>query len=648
MKKNLRILIVEDSENDALLLLRELRKGGYEPVFKRVETEKAMAEAIENDTWDIIISDYSMPRFNGLDALETSQRYDMDIPFIVVSGTIGEDIAVATMKAGAHDYFLKDNLTRLVPAIDRELHDAEIRRAHKLSLEKLRRSERIVSSSTDMMALLDVNFVYLFANDAYLKAFGKTSDQLMGNTVSELYGEDVFNTVIKPRADRCLKGNKVHYEDWFEFPVYGKRYMDIAYSPYFRENNEIEGFVVIARDISESKQAEKEKKAIEAQLHHSQQLESIGNLAGGIAHDFNNILSSVIGYTELAIDDAEKGTPLEDNLQEVYTAGKRARDLVRQILAFARQSDEEIKPIQVATIVNEVLKFIRSSIPTSIEIKQNIESGSLIMGNATQVHQILMNLFTNAAHAMEGEGGILELSLKDVVMDSGVNREKLDLKPGGYIEIKVSDTGVGIAPEIIGSIFDPYFTTKGPGKGTGMGLATVLGIVERYGGKISVDSKPGQGTLFTIYLPITKKHQEHRPYQSELLPKGKGRILFVDDEAPIAKMGAQVLERLGYTVSIRTSSLEALELFRSKPNDFDLVITDMTMPNMGGDELAAELMRIRSDIPVILCTGYSKKISDESAAQIGIKAFAYKPVVKADLAKIVRKVLDEVKGIAHA
>jgi len=390
------------------------------------------------------------------------------------------------------------------------------------------------------------------------------------------------------------------------------------------------------------------QKQLEDQLRQAQKMESIGSLAGGIAHDFNNILTSVIGFTELSLDEVEKGTHLEDNLQEIYTAGKRAKDLVSQILAFARQSEEELKPIQVDTIAAEVLKFIRSSIPATIEIKQNIESDSLITGNATQVHQILMNLFTNAAHAMEDKGGILEFGLKDVVMNMGANRKKLDLTSGNYIEIKVSDTGVGIAPEIIGSIFDPYFTTKGPGEGTGMGLAMVHGIIESYGGKISVDSKPGQGTLFTIYLPVTRKRQGgHHPYQPETLPAGTERILFVDDEASIAKMGGQTLERLGYTVSIRTSSIEALELFRTKPNDFDLVITDMTMPNMTGDRLAIELMKIRPDIPVILCTGYSKRISDETATEMGIKTFIYKPIVKVDLAKTVREVLDEAKSSAQ-
>ncbi len=386
-----------------------------------------------------------------------------------------------------------------------------------------------------------------------------------------------------------------------------------------------------------------EQKKMEGQLQQAQKLESIGNLAGGIAHDFNNILSSIIGYTELALDDVQKGSNIEDNLQEVYTAGKRAKDLVKQILAFARQSDEERKPVRVDTIAKEVLTLIRSTIPTTIEVKEKIESRSLIMGNPSQVHQLFMNLCTNAAQAMENTGGILEIRLTDEKHNDS-SSTLLGLNAGNYMKITVSDTGSGISPDIIGSIFEPYFTTKGVGEGTGMGLAMVHGLVETYGGEITVDSELGQGTTFSIYLPVTKKSESCRQYEKEALPSGTDRILLVDDELPIVKMGSQVLERLGYRVTIRTSSFEALELFRSKPDDFDLVITDMTMPNMTGDKLAIEMKKIRPEIPVILCTGYSKKVSDETASEIGIKAFAYKPIVKADLAKTVRKVLDEAKG----
>ena len=384
----------------------------------------------------------------------------------------------------------------------------------------------------------------------------------------------------------------------------------------------------------------------EMRLSQVEKLEAIGNLAGGIAHDFNNILSSIIGFTELALDEAPKGTALEDSLQEVYSAGKRAKDLVKQILAFARQSDEKITPIRPSMLVEEAIKFIRSTIPTSIDIKKDMQSDSLIMGNAIQIHQVFMNLFTNAAHAMEESDGVLEIAMKDVVLDKA--DLSFGMKPGDYIEIKVSDTGVGISPEIINSIFEPYFTTKGPGQGTGMGLAMVHGIVESYGGTIRVDSKLGKGTTFIMYLPSTQKQIRKQDYVPEELPTGAEKILFVDDELPIVKMGQQALERLGYEVTTRTSSIEALELFQAKPNEFDLVVTDMTMPNLTGDKLAIELMKIRSDIPVILCTGYSKRISDDTAGEIGIKAFAYKPVVKADLAKTVRKVLDDARSSAQA
>ena len=408
----------------------------------------------------------------------------------------------------------------------------------------------------------------------------------------------------------------------------------ISHSPIYHTNGSASK-LSIYRDITEQKK-------MEIRIQQAQKMESIGNLAGGIAHDFNNILSSILGFTELALDETSKGTVLEDSLQEVYSAGKRAKDLVKQILAVARQSEEKSSPIQPSRIVKEALKLIRSAIPATIEIRDAIESESLIIGNATQIHQVLMNLLTNAAYAMEDKGGILEVHLKDVGFDKD---DKLTgLMQGNYLEIKVSDTGVGIDPKIIGSIFEPYFTTRGSGEGTGLGLAMVQGIVESYGGKITVDSRLGKGATFILYLPVTKKRSGRDANVQEQVPAGKERILFVDDEYPIAKMVSRMLGRLGYLVTTRTSSIEALSLFRAKPNDFDLVVTDMTMPNLTGDKLAVELMKIRRDIPVILCTGYSRKISDETASNMGIRAFAYKPMVKADLARTVRKVLDEAKG----
>jgi len=477
-----------------------------------------------------------------------------------------------------------------------------------------------------------VNYRFLTVNPAFERLTGLSGESLIGKTVLEAIPE-TEPYWIKKYGQVALTGKPIFFENYSQ--GIGRYFQVTAFRPAPKQ------FACIFSDVTE-------RKKIEAQLQQAQKMESIGTLAGGIAHDFNNILSSIIGFTELALDDVSKGTPLEDNLQEVYTAGKRAKDLVKQILAFARQADQERKPIQVDTIAQEALKLIRSTIPTSIKIKQTIESNSLIMGNPIQIHQLFMNLCTNAAQAIEDAGGILDVDLKDVTLGNESSLTQFDLKPGNYVKITVSDTGPGIAPNIIGSIFEPYFTTKGVGKGTGMGLSVVQGIVETHGGKITVDSELGQGTVFSIYLPITQKSEDWRPYEEEKPPSGTERILFVDDELPIAKMGSQILERLGYQVAVRTSSIEAMELFRSKPNHFDLVITDMTMPNMSGDKLAIELMNIRPDIPVILCTGYSKKISDVTASEIGIKAFAYKPIEKADLAKTVRKVLDEAKGSSHA
>ncbi len=402
--------------------------------------------------------------------------------------------------------------------------------------------------------------------------------------------------------------------------------------------------LTIYRDITDFLMALEEKEKAQDRLQQAQKMESIGNLAGGVAHDFNNILSSVIGFAELALDDVEPGSALEDNLHEIYTAGIRAKDIVMQILTFARKTDEKVKPVSIDKIAKDSLSLLRSSIPTDIEIVQNINTDALVVGNPSLLQQVLLNLSKNAADAMEDDGGRLGITVSDVAFDGKAASDHDLLGPGDYVQITVSDTGVGIPQDSIQSVFEPYYTTKGLGKGTGLGLATVHGTVKKYGGAIHVESRLGEGTSFTVLLPATKKREATKPYLPEALPKGNERILFVDDELPIVKMCSLLLERLGYSVTARTSSIEALELFQTKPDDFDLVITDMTMPDLTGDKLAVELMKIRRDIPVILCTGYSKKISDDTASEIGIKAFAYKPMATADLAKAIRKVLDEAKG----
>jgi len=394
--------------------------------------------------------------------------------------------------------------------------------------------------------------------------------------------------------------------------------------------------ITICHDISGRKQ-------LEEQLRQAQKMEALGTLAGGIAHDFNNILAAIIGYAEMAKRSLpQEAGSAEADIQQVLRAGLRARDLVKQILAFSRKSGEERSPISPKPLVKEALKFLRASIPTSIEIREDIDADcGAILANPTSIHQIVVNLCTNAFHAMEAAGGALTIVVKNVELGEGELVGEEDLLPGQYVLFSVRDTGPGMTPEILARIFDPYFTTKEVGKGSGMGLAVVHGIVKSYGGMVKVESTLGSGTVFRVYLPRIDKGADAAESVLEwALPSGQERILFVDDETSIAEMGKAMLSGLGYRVTARTNPQEALDDFRSHPGDFDLLITDQTMPRMSGMQLAQEARKIRPDLPVILCTGYSAAISEESAAEHGIRHFLMKPLTMRVLSDTVRKALE--------
>ncbi|RZB36760.1 MAG: hypothetical protein SRB2_01839 [Desulfobacteraceae bacterium Eth-SRB2] len=384
----------------------------------------------------------------------------------------------------------------------------------------------------------------------------------------------------------------------------------------------------------------KERRRFMEQLYQSRKIESIGTMAGGIAHDINNILGIILGNTELAMDDVPEYTPVRLNLEEVKTASLRGKDVVRQLLSFARKTNQERKPVKINPIVTEALKLLRSSIPTSIEIRSNIPSDSaIVLADPTQINQIMINLCTNAAHAMEEDSGVLEINLNRMTLDEST-AQSYELSPGGYVKLTVNDTGHGIDPEIKDRIFDPYFTTREVGKGSGMGLSMVHGIVMTHDGAITVDSEVGKGTTFNVFLPMVEREFVPEIIVDEDLPAGNEKLLLVDDEESIVKMGHQRLERLGYKIESTTSSIEALELFRSKPDQFDLVITDLTMPKMTGDRLLKKIRNIRSDIPIILCTGFSEKMDKDKAKELGATGYLEKPHDKRELAKMVREVLD--------
>jgi signal transduction histidine kinase/ActR/RegA family two-component response regulator len=400
--------------------------------------------------------------------------------------------------------------------------------------------------------------------------------------------------------------------------------------------------LTITRDISELKSAQEEREKLKTQLIQAQKMEAIGTLAGGIAHDFNNILGAIIGYAEMALYDTRKDTMEHYNIDQVLRAGHRAKDLVKQILAFSRKSEQDKTVISSTPIIEEVLKLLRASLPTTIEIKQKIEPNpDPIFADPTQIHQVIMNLCTNSAHAMEDIGGILQVSLSNFELTAQRASQYPELNPGPYVKLSISDSGHGMDAATLDRIFDPYFTTKEQDKGTGMGLAVVHGIVKGHGGGIHVESSPGGGTRFDILFPIMGKQIISETAELKTLPTGNEHILFIDDEDILIDLGKNMLKKLGYRVEARTQPVKALEFFRAAPHKFDLVISDMTMPNMTGDILAMELMKIRPDIPVIICTGYSERIDDQRAQELGIKGLMMKPFTIRSLSKTVRNALDQ-------
>ena len=481
-------------------------------------------------------------------------------------------------------------------------------------------------------------------------------ETIWGRTREEIHNEpDTFFDSVHPEdVNRVRASFQVLEESGQPFieeyrivrPDGSIRFVGARSFPIYNENGEIFRFAGIAEDITERKQVEAEKEKMEGLLRQAQKMEAIGTLAGGIAHDFNNILSAILGYTELALLDAPTDTQLQRNLGQVMKAGRRARDLVRQILDFSRRTDQKKMLLELAPLLKEDLKLLRSSLPSTIEIKTRIYQSEplVIKGDATQVHQILMNLCANAAHAMRRLGGVLEVTLSRADV-SGEEAEKIPgLSPGEYAVMEVKDNGEGIHPLIISRIFDPFFTTKGTGEGTGMGLAVVFGIIQNHGGGITVESQPGEGARFKVYLPLA----ETKPIQEEVVmdsaqPGGSERILFVDDEEQLADLGKEILDHLGYVTAKAESGQDALDIFIKNPYEFDMVITDYTMPHMTGLALAEKILAVRPEIPIILCTGFSQEETQEKAAEIGIKKFLMKPLVINEVAQVIREVLDSAK-----
>jgi PAS domain S-box-containing protein len=398
----------------------------------------------------------------------------------------------------------------------------------------------------------------------------------------------------------------------------------------------ITGYRGIIRDMTQQKE-------LEQRLIQAQKMEAIGTLAGGIAHDFNNILAVIIGHAELMREELSERSPMRKRAEQIVTSSERGAELVKQILAFSRQSKRKRNPVKLSTIIQESLRLLRSILPSTIDIRQDIPpSSARILADPTQIHQIMMNLGTNASHAMREKGGILEVCLEEVVLDEETVKAYHDIDPGPYLKLTVSDTGHGMSPEVIKRIFEPYFTTKKTGEGTGMGLAVIHGIVKSYDGDISVRSEPGEKTSFDVFLPCfnERRTEERETRLVQEIPGGTERILLVDDEIALADVGKQVLERLGYHVVGKSNAIEALESFRQDPKQFDLVISDLTMPHLTGFQLAEKIKQIKPDTPIILCSGFTSNATKKQIKDSGVSDFITKPINKKELARVVRKALD--------
>jgi len=494
---------------------------------------------------------------------------------------------------------------------------------------------QIFHAAASGMWLLDKEFNILKANQTLASMLGLDVEAMTGRKCHEVFPGPRCHQPDCP-VRRLLAGeNRVEIEEEKLNRRGAKARCLVTAVTQKGPAGEILGVIEDFKDITEFRRLEK-------QLAQAQKMEAIGTLAGGIAHDFNNILGAIMGYTELASHELAEAHPTQVKLAQVLKACERAKNLVQQILSFSRQTEQERRPVQLGPIIHEALELLRASLPTTIEIRENVESGpDLILADPTQIHQVLMNLCANAAHAMREGGGRLEVSLKKVELDDQSTPEYLDLGPGTYSRLTVSDTGHGMDRQTMERIFEPFFTTKPPGEGTGMGLSVIHGIVKSHGGTITASSQPGQGATFKVYLPLMDDENEEQPLvHVPPIPTGSERVLLVDDEESLVELGRQMLERLGYQVTGCASSSEALELFQAKPEEFDVVITDQAMPQMTGGEMARRMLAIRPDLPVIVCTGFSDQVSTARAEAQGVRAVVLKPLLVQEIAEVIRAVLD--------
>ncbi len=634
----LRLLLVEDNEDDELLLKQQMKEGGYELEIERVETLEGLRSALKRKNWDCIISDYSLPNFSGLAAMHELRSQGIDIPFIIVSGTIGEETAVEAMKAGAHDYIMKGKLMRLIPALERELAEAEVRRKRKQVEGELRESEYryrdLVQYSHDLIATHDLSGKILSVNPAVSRFSGYSEEELLEMNLRDLLDPEVRHLFDDYLNDIRTKGT-TSGSMRVRSKTGEKRIWEYDNSLRERENEEP---IVrsTTRDVTERRRAEQ-------MILQAQKVEAIGQLAGGVAHDFNNILMAITGYCELILMKTGAQESLIEPVSEIKKVATQGAALTRQLLAFSRKQAMEPTIIDLNDVIKKMEGLLRRLIKENIELRFHLhEDLAAVKADAGQIEQVVLNLVINSGDAVVGRGAIdietLNLNLQnELQVDDGT------IPPGDYVLISIKDNGIGMNEITLRRIFEPFFTTKEQGKGTGLGLSTVYGIVKQTGGHISVESTPGHGTTFTVYLP---REEGDKPIVSSIdsseqtiQQNGKGCILLVDDNDSVRNAVSTVLQMCGYNVLTATNGQHGLYVSAKYPGKIDLVITDLVMPQMGGYEFVDQLMTTRFDIKVIYITGYSAEFGTRQTEKKPDAVHLLKPTPIAVLMQTIRRLI---------
>ncbi|MBK9710594.1 MAG: response regulator [Kouleothrix sp.] len=647
MPAELRILVLEDDMYDAELAIVTLELAGYTCLWDHAATREQFLDLLARQCYDLVLSDYSLPSFDGLSAVRLLRARDSDVPFILVSGTLGEETAIESLKAGATDYVIKSHLERLVPVVGRALREHDELRQRRQAEAALRRTEAryrdLFENANDMIYTHDLEGYFTSVNSMGLRLTGYTRDELLSMNIEQLFAPEYLQLRAEAAQKHQLEETLVSAEEIEVIRKDATRVWVEVSSRLIYEDGRPVGLQGIARDISERRRAEEERRQLEDQLLQAQKMESIGTLAGGVAHDFNNMLTAIIGNIQLVLEDVLPDSPDYPLLTEIEKAAMRATALTRQLLTFSRRQPIERRTVDLNGTITEVSQMLRRIIGEDVEIAIRQAPGMApILADPAQVQQVVMNLAVNARDAMP-EGGRLLIATGVVDLDEAACRNYAWARPGRYVQIVVSDTGVGMDVETQQRIFEPFFTTKERGRGTGLGLSVVYGIIKQHEGFIQVASEPGHGTTFTIFLPAPSFVSDAvAPELSHMVRGGHETILVAEDESSLRYLAATVLERLGYTVLLAEDGKVALDMFESDPARIDLVVLDLVMPRFGGRDALARMRAIRPELRALFVTGYDDSDEHARSASVAIPGttLLHKPYRVDMLGLRVRELLD--------